>query len=290
MSGGETQHEFMEQFTDVQAARSQWPTEPIGLDVPSTPESRKELPRGRPGDLDAVTETKYPFSDGVRNGGFELGSDDMRRFWRLLTLPGSGVVDCYTNEQMEPHQSIAKSVAVACERAIELAAAHASVMDRIAFLDSRREAGELYEDIRRSELVAQCMVIFDEWKLSTTRIAKLRSNLSACRADRIARLEEAIALQPALSKQGSQAGSWTPDAAFLDTMKSEVLEMKRSVRMTTYYRMQSAFAHQTGRPFFCPSELNRSGELSFQNDPYSRHPIKGTVAERFRAMALAVAN
>jgi hypothetical protein len=238
-----------------------------------------------PRDLNAVTDTQYPFDDKENKNGIQLESEVVIRFWNLFTRSGDDVRSWYTGEAVGPHQRFARTVAVACEREIELHAAYESVMDRIEYVDKQRRAGELLPNVQRSALVAQCIIIYDKWMLSTVRVKRLKLDYYKCQEDRIKRLNEAIDLVPIIQngvESEEHLESWVPDAAFINAMKQEVAELKAGIRMTRYYRMQSAWADVTGRPFYNRGELDLSGVIAMESDPYSCHPIKGTMQERFR--------
>lgn len=232
-------------------------------------------------DLAAVTETRYPFGTNP----ISIKSDELKLFWKLMT--GSNAVDCYTGELIkETHQEIVRNVAVACEHEMELHAAYMTYADWLAHVDEQRQMGNLLRDVSSKEIVAQCMIEFDKWKLATTRVRQLESNLKACREDRIRGLKEVLLMKTKI--QSIDTENWIPKDDFFEAVANEIHEMSQSVPMTEYYRMQRVWAHETGRPFFNSREMTCDGQLSFENDPFNSHPIRGTLTERFAAMATAL--
>lgn len=240
-----------------------------------------------PSELQSITEKNYPFNEEQKLNGVTV-PPEYQMFWRLVSTPGKNVKPVF-RMSLPSIQKLARMVATECEYEIKLHAQHASLMDRIDYIDQSRQKGELLDNVDRESLDMQAHGVFREWQGTHLRAQVFEQQWMVFRDDRISRLKEAMRIHertPKISAVIDQTMIWSPTSEFVETMKSEIKDLLSGIEMTPYYLMQCAFADVTKRPLFSPIELGDPSDPHLRNDPFHNHPIKGTAEERFRLVNL----
>lgn len=253
-----------------------------------------------PSELQSIARSlELPFSDEENSKGVSiLEGSKLDTVWSLLSTSAKDVLDPDNPNKKPPHmEQFQSQVKAACDREIKLHAEYLACFDKIAYIDEQQAKGVKVTNMSRRKFSLSCDGIFNEWYLARARCTRYQRFYSIFEKDRIARVEKAISILDELEKEGYGGvdgdvdgdvdGLWTPTPEFSLALKNHMFTLQKGLRMNEYFRVQNCVAHLTGRPLFSPSELTPNMELSCDNDPYWRSPIKGTTAERMNLIYVA---
>lgn len=261
-----------------------------------------------PSELQSIARSlKVPFSDEENSKGVSiLEGSKLDTVWSLLSTSGKDVVDPdYANEKPPSMEQFQSQVKAAYDREIQLHAEYLTCVDRIAYIDEQQAKGVKVTNMSRRHLSLRGDFFFNEWSLARARCTRYQHFYSIFENDRIARVKKATSILDELEKEGYGGvdggvdgdvdgdvdggvdGLWAPSMEFYLALADHMFRLQRGLRMNKYFRVQNSVAHLTGRPLFSPFELTANMELSCNNDPYWRSPIKGTTQERMKLSYMA---
>lgn len=248
-------------------------------------------------DVRKLRERDYAFVDDGSTS-VEIEEPSLARdFWELVTKSSPGLVDPGTGRVVEMTlDEVERRAVEAHDKERRLACRYFELTDRLENIEERvAKPDPRFGSYNHT--VLQSNKVFIEWEYADAEATQLTELWGAYRDDRLARLEQAIAMQPGLRTTATREQryarsvwikeAWTPSDALFYQLRQEADELRSGLQLSYWYYMQTVQAESSGRPLFSLNEIGPTGEI-LGEDPNHRPPIKASLLKRLELVELVL--